>query len=288
MPNDALSLKQRLDHGEFIVAPGVFDLISARIADRMNFPVLYMTGYGTVASSLGLPDAGLATYSQMVERVTTIAAGISKPLVADGDTGYGGLLNIDHTVRGYQRAGATAIQLEDQESPKKCGHTPGRSVIAMDEMVKKIRVAVAARDSDDFLIIARSDARTRYGLGEAIKRGQAYQDAGADIIFVESPETVEEMQQICNAIEKPKIINSVDGGSTPVIPLEQMQSIGYNMAIFPSTGFLAAGAALQSAYQYIEHCGTNAGVQTPIYDFQAFTKLMGFEKVWDFDKKWHN
>lgn len=288
MSTKTTTLKARLDDGEFIVAPGVFDLISAKIADAMDFPVLYMTGFGTVASALGLPDAGLATYTQMLDRVATIAAGINKPLVADGDTGYGGLLNLDHTVRGYERAGATAIQIEDQQSPKKCGHTPGRQVIALDDMVKKIRVAVAARESSDFLIIARTDARTSYGLDEAIARGQAYQDAGADIVFVESPETIDEMQQICRAIDKPKIVNSVDGGATPVLPMDQLQAIGYDMAIFPSTGFLATGAALQSVYSHILANGTNAGVQTPLYNFQEFTKLMGFERVWDFEKKWQS
>ena len=145
-------LKTKLSNGEFIVAPGVFELISAKIADQMRFPALYMTGYGTVASALGLPDAGLATYSQMVERVGSIAAAVSKPLIADGDTGYGGLLNVDHTVRGYERAGAAGIQLEDQQFPKKCGHTPDRRVIPLADMVRKIKVAVAARESDDFLM----------------------------------------------------------------------------------------------------------------------------------------
>ena len=171
------SLKQRLSQPGLISAPGVFDMISAKVADGMGFDALYMTGYGTVASHLGLPDAGLATYSDMVGRVRAIARGTSTPLIADGDTGYGGLLNVDFTVRGYEEAGASAIQLEDQEFPKKCGHTPGRRVIPMADMVRKIRVACEARSSADFLIIARTDARTTLGLDEALRRADAYAEA---------------------------------------------------------------------------------------------------------------
>ncbi len=280
------TLKSRLESGEFIAAPGVFELISAKIANTMDFPALYMTGYGTVASFLGLPDAGLATYSDMVDRVATIVNAIDKPLIADGDTGYGGLLNVDHTVRGYERAGAAGIQLEDQQVPKKCGHTPGRPVIELEDMVQKIKVAVAARESTDFLIVARTDARTSHGLNEAIARGQAYQDAGADVVFVEAPESIEEMETICKSIDKPKLINMVDGGETPVLPAEDLKSLGYNIAIYPATGFLAAGEALRSAYEHINKTGSSAGITTPVYNFMEFSKLMGFDGVWDFEKEW--
>src|SRR5271157_6488885 len=153
-----------------IATPGVYDMVSLRMAAAMGFEALYMTGYGTVASHLGLPDAGLASYADMVGRVEVMAEMANAPLIADGDTGYGGLLNVRHTVQGYERAGAAAIQLEDQEFPKKCGHTPGRRVIAADDMVRKIAVAVEARRSADFLIIARTDARGALGLAEAIRR----------------------------------------------------------------------------------------------------------------------
>ena len=189
-------LRTRLRAKELLVAPGVFDGISARIADQMGFEALYMTGYGTVASHLGLPDAGIATYSDMVGRVEVIADGTTTPLIADGDTGYGGLLNVQYTVRGYEAAGAVAIQLEDQEFPKKCGHMLGRRVVPIEDMVDKVKVAVASRESSDFLIIARTDARTTLGLDEALRRAEAYAKAGADILFVESPESVEEMRTI--------------------------------------------------------------------------------------------
>ena len=153
-------------------------------------------------------------------------------------------------------------------------------------MVTKIKVAVAARDNEDFLIVARTDARTHYGLDEAIRRGRAFQDAGADIIFVESPESTDEMEAICKAMDKPTLVNVVDGGSTPVLPVDDYKAMGYSIAIFPGTGFLAVGAALKSVYQHIEQTGSSAGIQTPLYNFQEFSKLLGFERVWSFDKQW--
>lgn len=284
--NQHKTLAQRLDSGEFIAAPGVFELISAKIAGQMNFPALYMTGYGTVASYLGLPDAGLASYSQMLNRVGQISAAVDKPLIADADTGYGGLLNIAHTVRGYEKAGAAAIQIEDQVFPKKCGHTPGRRIISCDDMVKKIKVAVDARDDEHFLIVARTDARTGYGLAEAIRRGQAYQDAGADIIFIEAPESVGEMETICRSLDKPALVNVVDGGKTPVLGAAQLREIGYRVAIFPATGFLAMGAALRSVYRHIEQTGSSAGLAQPLYNFDDFSRLMGFDEVWAFEQAW--
>jgi|TARA_B100000929_G_scaffold155817_1_gene123444 2-methylisocitrate lyase-like PEP mutase family enzyme len=281
-------LRNRIEQGEFICAPGVFDLISARIADRLEFPALYMTGYGVVASSLGLPDAGLAGYSDMVERVDRIASATSTPVIADGDTGYGGLLNVDHTVRGYERAGACAIQLEDQVSPKKCGHTPDRKVIPVEDMVSKIKVALTARESEDFLVIARTDSRTGLGIEEAIRRGQAFADAGADIIFVESPESVEEMAEIGRRIEKPLLANIVVGGSTPLLSIDELSDMGYQLAIFPGSAFLAMGAAVESVYTHIKSTGSTADLETPLYDFQAFNQLMGFDKVWKFEETWHS
>src|SRR6478752_3698682 len=203
------ALRQEIDNGAFVTAPGVYDLISALIADRMGFKALYVTGYGTVASALGLPDAGLASYSQMIDRIGRIAEMTKRPVIADADTGYGGLLNVRHTVRGYEAAGVSAIQIEDQEFPKKCGHTPNRRVVPLEDMVRKIRVASDSRSSADFLIIARTDARTSKGLDEAIRRGVAYGEAGADIVFIESPETEAEMVEIARRIDKPLIANLV-------------------------------------------------------------------------------
>jgi carboxyvinyl-carboxyphosphonate phosphorylmutase len=280
-----ISLKQRLTQPGLISAPGVFDMISAKVADAMGFDALYMTGFGTVASHLGLPDAGLATYSDMVGRAEMIARGTTTPVIADADTGYGGLLNVAHTVRGYERAGVAAIQIEDQEFPKKCGHTPGRRVIPMEDMVKKIKVAVEARTRDDMLIIARTDARTAHGLDEALRRAEAYAAAGADILFVESPESEEEMARICRTIDKPLLANMVEGGRTPVLSGKELEALGYRLAIFPASGFLAAAAALRDVYAKILADGSTAGYDGALYPFGDFAKLMGFEAVWDFDKR---
>ncbi len=281
----AKALRTRLKQPGLISAPGVYDMISARIADRMGFAALYMTGFGVVASHLGLPDAGLATYSEMVGRVTQICTIAKTPLIADADTGYGGLLNVAHTVRGCIRAGAAALQLEDQEFPKKCGHTPGRRVIAREDMVRKIRVAVEARGSDDILIIARTDARTAHGLDEALRRAEAYAKAGADILFVESPESEQEMKQICASFDVPLIANMVEGGRTPVLSAAALTALGYKIAIFPAAGFLAAGAALDAIYQTLAREGSSVNASTPLYPFSEFTKLMGFEEVWEFERR---
>ncbi|MEY2736140.1 MAG: 2,3-dimethylmalate lyase, partial [Pseudomonadota bacterium] len=242
------ALRQRLNQSGLLVAPGVFDMVSLRLADSFGFDALYMTGYGTVASHMGLPDAGLATYSDMVGRVTAMAGMARTPLIADADTGYGGLLNMRHTIRGYEAAGAAAIQLEDQEFPKKCGHTPGRRVIPMEDMVRKIRVAVESRTDPNFLIIARTDARTSLGLDEALRRAEAYAKAGADILFVESPESEEEMRRIGRSFDVPLLANMVERGRTPVLSREELESIGYKLAIFPVTALLAAVQAMTQVY----------------------------------------
>ena len=285
MTSMAGALRARLKAPGLITAPGVYDLISARIADRMGFSALYMTGFGVVASSLGLPDAGLATYTDMVGRVDQMCAVTKTPLIADADTGYGGLLNVAHTVRGYMKAGAAAIQIEDQEFPKKCGHTPGRRVIACADMVKKIQVAVEARGEGETLIVARTDARTAHGLDEALRRAEAYAQAGADILFVESPESEREMEKICATCELPLMANMVEGGKTPVLSAQRLEELGYRIAIFPATGFLAAGAALTSVYETLRSEGSSVNAAAPLYNFTEFTRLMGFEEVWEFDRR---
>lgn len=275
---------ERLARPGLIVAPGVFEMISARIADAMGFDALYMTGYGTVASHLGLPDAGLATYTDMVGRARTFAEGTATPLIADADTGYGGLLNMDHTMRGYDAAGVVGIQIEDQEFPKKCGHTPGRKVIPLADMVAKIRVAVDARSSPDLKIIARTDARTAHGMDEALRRAEAFAGAGADILFVESPESAEEMERICRRFDHPLVANMVEGGRTPVLPAAELEKLGFKVAIYPASGFLAMGGALQAVYSELQKMGAVQGVMDRMYPFEDFSKLMGFEQVWAFDK----
>jgi 2,3-dimethylmalate lyase len=268
-----------------ITAPGVYDMVSLRMAAAMGFEALYMTGYGTVASHLGLPDAGLASYADMVGRVEAMARMAGTSLIADGDTGYGGLLNVRHTVQGYERAGAAAIQLEDQEFPKKCGHTPDRRVIPTDDMVRKIAVAVEARTSPDFLIIARTDARSSNGLEEAVRRARAYADAGADMLFVESPETEDEMVTIGRELgDMPLIANMVEGGRTPILSNARLAEIGYALAIYPVAGLLSAAAALETVYRQVLKTGSSLGSSAPLYSFADMNRLMGFEEVWRFDR----
>jgi len=278
-------LKAAFAARRFIVAPGIYDMISARIADAMGFDCLYVTGFGTVASHLGVPDAGIATFTDMVGRVGTMARGCATPVIADADTGYGGLLNVRHTVLGYEAAGVSGIQLEDQEMPKKCGHTPGRRVIPAEEMVLKIKVAVEARRDPNMLIVARTDARTTLGLDEAIRRGRMFAAAGADVIFIESPETEAEMAAIGKAIDKPLLANMVEGGRTPILPAKRLAELGYAMAIYPGAGFLVAAQALDRVYAHLKAEGDSLGIGES-YGFKRMTELMGFPEVWAFDAKW--
>ena len=278
-------LRAALKARELIVAPGVYDLISALIADRMGFNALYLTGYGIVASHLGLPDAGIATYTDMIGRISQIAKMTKSPIIADADTGYGGLLNVRHTVRGYEAAGVTALQIEDQEFPKKCGHTPNRRVIALDDMVQKIKVASDSRSSADFLIIARTDSRTSLGLDEAVRRGRAFAEAGADIVFIEAPESDAEMASIVKQIDAPVLFNLVNGGRTPMLPTSRLVEIGAAIAIYPATGFLATAAALEAAYGEVRGHGTSTE-HSPMYSFADFNKLIGFEDVWSFEARY--
>jgi 2-methylisocitrate lyase-like PEP mutase family enzyme len=278
------TLVEQLESGDFITAPGVFDMISTLIATRMNFPALYVTGYGISASYMGLPDAGLMTFTDMETQIRKIVAATDKPVIADADTGYGGLLNVRHTVKAYENLGVSAIQIEDQEYPKKCGHTPGRRVIPTSDMVTKIKVAVDTRTKDDFLIIARTDSRTGLGIEEAISRAVAFEEAGADIIFVEAPETESEMKMVNAAIKKPTLANMVSGGKTPIFSSSALQDMGYSVAIHPALGFLAMGEALKTAYTKLDTTGNVTGVA--LEDFGEFSRIMGFEDVWDFEKKW--
>jgi 2-methylisocitrate lyase-like PEP mutase family enzyme len=279
------TLRDRLASKSLLVAPGVHDMVSLRLADTFGFDALYMTGFGAVASHLGLADAGLATYSDMVGRVKAMASMSRAPLIADGDTGYGGLLNVRHTVRGYEEAGAAAIQLEDQEFPKRCGHMPGRRVIPMEDMVKKIRVAVESRSSRDFLVIARTDARTEHGLDEALRRADAYAKAGADILFVESPESIDEMRAIGKRFDLPLMANMVEKGRTPVLSRAELESFGYRIAIFPVTALLAAVKAMSGVYAHLKAEGSSQGVPVALEDFAALTRLMGFEEIREFEQR---
>jgi 2,3-dimethylmalate lyase len=288
-PAPAGALRARLQAREFVVAPGVYEMLGARIADRMDFAALYMTGYGVSASHLGQPDAGLAGYTDMEQRARTIAHGVSKPLIADADTGFGGLINIRHTVRGYEDAGVQAIQLEDQESPKKCGHTPNRRVVSLPDAVRRIEVAVDARRTEDFLVIARTDARTALGLDEAIARGKAFAKAGADIVFIESPESEEEFRRIGGELGDSGawlIANMVPTGRSPELSAPRLEELGFSLAIWPAVLMQSACAAMAAALAHLAAAGTSSGAPVPRYDMQQLHALVGFEDVWEFERRW--
>jgi len=278
-------LKEILASGQFVAAPGVFDMFSARIADRFDFKALYMTGYGVSASYNGYPDAGISTYTDFVRCAGQIASGTSKPLIADADTGFGGLINVRYTVRGYEAAGVQAIQIEDQETPKKCGHTKGRRVLPIDDMVRKVEVAVEARRSDDTLIIARTDARTSLGLKEAIERGKAYARAGADIVFVEAPESADEFRRIADEIDAYLLANIVPTGFSPEVSGVQLKQWGFDIAIYPTLGMGTATAAMKAAYGFLERNGSTIKLDVPFMTMAELHELVGFEEVWEFEQR---
>jgi 2-methylisocitrate lyase-like PEP mutase family enzyme len=281
-----LRLKQKLARREFVVAPGVFDMISAMLAERVGFDAVYASGYWLTASYLGIPDAGIATYTDMLARVSKVVEKSTAPVIADADTGFGGLLNVHHTVRGYERAGVAAIQIEDQQFPKKCGHTPYRRVVPIEEMVAKVRVAVDARQDPNFLVIARTDARTGSGFDEAVRRGQAYAEAGADIVFVESLRSEDEMRRACALISKPTMANMSDGGKTPIRSARELAALGYSLAIFPAMAALAASAAVERAMLNLQANGTSLALDVPLFSFDEFCRMVGFDEVWAFEEKW--
>ena len=277
-------LLRKLSAGQFFVVPGIHDMIAAVVADRVGFDIVYGTGYWLTASAYGLPDAGIASYTQMLDRMATLARTSKAALIADADTGYGGLLNVHHTVKGYEAAGVTAIQLEDQEFPKKCGHTPGKRVIPAADMADKIRVAVEARTDENLLIIARTDARQSEGMDGALRRLEIYAKAGADVVFPEALQSEEEMRTACAAFELPVMANMANGGLTPVPNASVLADIGYAFAIYPSLTSLVAAHAMEHALTDLKDKGV--GEPDELFDFKTFCSLIGFEDVWAFDRKW--
>ncbi|ASR51145.1 isocitrate lyase/PEP mutase family protein [Blastomonas fulva] len=278
-------LRTKLDSGTFFVVPGIQDMIAAVVANKVGFDLVYGTGYWLTASAHGLPDAGIVTYTEMRERMATLVRTSNAAVIADGDTGYGGLLNVHHTVRGYEAAGVTAIQIEDQEFPKKCGHTPFRRVIPVEEMVEKIKVACAAReDKRNFLVIARTDARQSEGFDGAMRRIEAYARAGADVLFPEALESEEEMARACAAFDLPMMANMSNGGSSPVPVADVLAQIGYAFAIYPSLTSLAAAAAMEKALVDLKTKGI--GQPEGLFSFSEFCSLIGFEDVWAFERQW--
>ena len=281
-----MSLKELLrKQTDIIVAPGCYDPLSSKLIEIYGFPCVYMTGNGNAASLLGLPDMGLITLTEMAERVRNISSSVRIPVIVDADTGFGSILNLRRTVRTLEAAGASAIQLEDQKDPKRCGHELGREVIPLEDMVTKIRVAKEARSSDDTLIISRTDARTSKGLDEAIERENAYVDEGADIVFVESPESVEDLRLIRKRIHAPILVNMVENGRTPYLSSKTLWKMGFNLVIFPASTILGALHGVKKVLETIKKDG-HVSHQDLIIPFSEYHELTGFREAETFLKKY--
>lgn len=272
-------LRERLAGKEILIAPGAYDALTAKIIERAGFEAVYMTGYGTSASMLGKPDVGLLTMSEMARRASNLVEAVNVPVIADADTGYGNAVNVMRTVREYEKAGVSCIQLEDQVSPKKCGHMLGREVISKDEMVGKIKAACDSRKDQDLMIMARTDARTNYGIEEAIARGRAYEEAGADILFIESVENEEEMRLVTSSFNVPVLANMLEHGRTPLLSREKLQEIGYDLAIFCVSSTYVVAKAVTDLMLHLKEFGTTEDYVENMITFDEFNKLVGLPRI---------
>ncbi|MBI4491895.1 MAG: isocitrate lyase/PEP mutase family protein [Chloroflexi bacterium] len=278
-----LRLRDLLERPGLLIAPGAYDGLSARLIEQAGFEVVYMTGSGAANSLLGQPDLGLTTMTEMVYQAARLCAATTLPVVADADTGYGGLLNVRRTIQEYERAGVAALHLEDQLFPKRCGHFEGKSIIPMDEMVAKIRAAVDARTDPNLAIIARTDARAIAGLEAALERAHAYQEAGADMLFVEAPQTVDEMRMIGRSFRVPLVANMVEGGRTPLLPATELEALGFKLVLHASALLRAATKAVQDMLQYLRATGSTLGADERMISFQErnrITDLAGLQ-AWE-------
>lgn len=274
-------LKARLAKGP-LVAPGAYDALTARIAAQAGAEAVYMTGFGVAGSYLGVPDIGIVSATEMIDRVRALAAAASPvPLIADGDNGHGGTANVERLVRAYEQAGAACIQLEDQVLPKRCGHMEGKEVVTLEEGAMKIRAAAAARDSKDFLIIARTDARSIHGLDDALRRADAYLKAGADILFVEAPQSETELRTIADRFKGvPLLANMVEDGRTPMLSVADLGKLGFRLILFPISSLLAAARTAQRVYAgIIAHGKPDASVER--VTFAAYNDIVGLSVYLD-------
>jgi len=274
------SLPELLARGEMILAPGCYDALGARLVEEAGFDAAYMTGFGTAASRLGRPDVGLLTLTEMADNAKRLAQAIEIPVIADADTGYGNPINVIRMVQEYEAAGIAAVHIEDQVMPKKCGHMEGKHLIAADEMVAKVEAAVAARRSPDFLIIARTDARAPEGLEAAINRARAYREAGADVLFIEAPQSVAEIETVARSFEDvPLLFNYAEGGKTPPVSHEQLRGFGFSIVIFPISTLLTATAAMRAALAQIKADGTPIELLDELLPFNDFLDFIGLPEI---------
>jgi len=276
------TLKQLLKRDKLLVAPGCFDGLSARLVQEAGFEAAYLSG-GAVARSMGIPDIGLVTMSESIERAAQVVSAIKIPIIADADTGYGNAVNLVRTMREFERAGVAAIHIEDQITPKRCGHLDGKEVISLGEMTQKLQAALAARSDPDFCIIARTDARGVNGFDDAIERGQAFAQLGVDGIFVEAPQSEEELEEIPRRIPNiPLLVNVFKGGKTPMLPVERLEKMGYRIAIYPSETQRAAIHAMRNALSTLKREGTTESIDAALTTFKERDQVVdldGWQKI---------
>jgi 2-methylisocitrate lyase-like PEP mutase family enzyme len=269
------TLRTLVERREGLVVPGAYDGVSARLVARAGFPAVYMTGYGTSASRLGLPDLGFAGLAEMVENVRLMVASVPIPLIADADTGYGNALQARRTVQAYEAAGVAALHLEDQVWPKRCGHLAGKQVVPAEEMVQKIRAAVEARQEPDLLIIARTDAVAVSGFDDALKRGEIYAKAGADVIFIEAPTTVAQIEAIPKAFDRACLFNYAPGGRSPLLPLSRLRALGFGIILLPVQTLFAATRAMADYLQALKATDDPTTFDDRLIPFAEFNDLIG-------------
>jgi 2-methylisocitrate lyase-like PEP mutase family enzyme len=264
-----------LSRNRLLLAPGAFDGLSARMVEEAGFEAVYLSG-GAVARSTGVPDLGLMTMSEVIERASQVVSAVQIPVIADADTGYGNALNVVRTVREFERAGVAAIHIEDQVTPKRCGHLEGKEVIPLGEMENKLRAALEARSDPDFAIIGRTDSRAIHGLDDAIIRGQAFARLGVDAVFIEAAESEAELETIARSIrEVPLMVNMFKGGKTPLLPASRLEKMGYRIAIFPSDTQRAAIYAMKETLAVLKRDGSTAAIDDRLTTFQERDRLVG-------------
>jgi len=272
------SIGRILDEVGSIAFPGMYDTLSARIAERVGFPMGFVSGYSVAATSIGEPDMGLLTQTEMVDRARQICGSVTIPIIVDADTGYGNPLNVHRTINQLIAGGASGCFLEDQVWPKKCGHMRGKQVIPREDYVHKIRAAVEARNGRDFFIVARTDALAVEGIDEAVARVEAARAAGADASFIEAPDSVERLEEIGRRSPAPNVANMIEGGKTPVLPKEELARLGFHLILYPLAGLFAAARSIEIMYQKLRTDGTTTGEEHRLMTFPEFNELIGVEE----------